>query len=120
MILAPGNFEPRVNRWHEEIELRWLWSKWSKKFYDGTLYTIALPEDVFIGPMFDHNGDAVAGLQLWQIRMPEHAFNTAHPWVQEVVNNTPRFQSVIMFRYCSVKCYALGRPEAPKILGLGS
>lgn len=91
MILAPDNFESRVNRWHEEIELRWLWSKWSEKFYDGTLHTIALPEDVFIGPRFDRNGHAVTGLQLWQISMPEHAFNTAHPWLQEVVTTCHAF-----------------------------
>ncbi|KAF7854742.1 hypothetical protein EAF04_010310 [Stromatinia cepivora] len=120
MILTPDNFESRVSRWHEEIELRWLWKNWIRKFHEGTLHTIDSPEDVFTGPKIDRNGDLVTGLHPWQIRMPEHAFNKAHPWVQTVLHDMPRFQSVIMFRYCNVKCYVLGRPKVPKNWGSGS
>jgi hypothetical protein len=115
MILTPDDFEARVRRWHQEFELRWLWGKWSARFYEGTLHTIDSPKDVFTGPEKDEYGHPVTGLDQWQIDIPNHAFNRAHPWVQDVLRDMPHFQPVIMFRYCGAKCYALGRPKVPEI-----
>ncbi|KAF7853638.1 hypothetical protein EAF04_010629 [Stromatinia cepivora] len=117
MILTPDNFESRVRMWHEFYEREWVWSKWYKKLHQGTLNTISSPEDVFTGPKFDPEGNAVTGLHVSNIHMPEHDFNKAHPWVQEALDVMPRFHPVIMFRYCSARCHTLGRPQPPKDWG---
>ncbi|PQE24231.1 hypothetical protein CJF31_00002457 [Rutstroemia sp. NJR-2017a BVV2] len=124
MILTPDDFEARVRRWHEEIELRWLWRRrWHGKSRYGVPHPIEAidsPQDVFTGPKIDRKGNVVTGLDQSQIRMPEHAFNKEHPWVQDVLQEMPRFQAMIMFRYCAAKCYAMGRPEVPKDWGANS
>ncbi|KAI9645024.1 hypothetical protein NHQ30_007063 [Ciborinia camelliae] len=106
MILTPDDFESRVRLWHEEVERRWLWGKWTQKSREKMLHTIDSPADVFTGPRFDKHGNAITGLQPWTIYMPPNDFNKAHPWVQAILDDMPHFRSVIiMVRYCRAKCY---------------
>ncbi|TGO25118.1 hypothetical protein BPAE_0087g00250 [Botrytis paeoniae] len=85
MILTPDDFEVRVCKWHKAIDS---------------------PRDVWTGPDFDHLGRLVAGLHPENIYMPSHDFNRAHPWVQSILDEMPRFHPVIMFRFCEAKCYS--------------
>ncbi|THV46624.1 hypothetical protein BGAL_0372g00150 [Botrytis galanthina] len=105
MILTPDDFEARVCKWHEGYECNWLWYKWSQKYRLGTLNSIDSPGDVWIEPDRSHIALPNMGPYPPDRWVRGQELNRAHPWVQSILDEMPRFHPVIMFRFCEAKCH---------------
>ncbi|KAL4893796.1 hypothetical protein BDV59DRAFT_192931 [Aspergillus ambiguus] len=121
-------FQARLTQWLKELSALWVYKDWHKAYLNKWRGVLD-PEEIWLGPRIDEDGDLRDMLLPECLHRPSgpngpwsfldcglFSPNLDHPFVQQALAAMPRFRPRVMFRYCPLDCHLqrrddVGRPS---------